>query len=206
MHSQRTYRATVGSDSTICRRWAQETSFGGRGWRGCVMLIGVWPWDLDPLSRRIASTGKRPLACAKRNTPISQMPFARGASKKSTNTSLMAVSESGLNAQADARRESWFCRHETNVITVNGCWPDCRCEPRTRIDAWHETEHMMSPPACRRSAPASPPYPGTQEQVMRNGTYQDQNVCGYRICWMQTRRLYRDRQRVLGLSFRRRER
>ncbi|MHA5812355.1 hypothetical protein ACVSK3_15050, partial [Pseudomonas aeruginosa] len=39
-----------------------------------------------------------------RETPISQMPFARGASKKSTNTSLMAVSESGLNAQADARR------------------------------------------------------------------------------------------------------
>lgn len=37
---------------------------------------------------------------------ISQMPFARGASKKSTNTSLMAVSESGLNAQADALRRS----------------------------------------------------------------------------------------------------
>ena len=30
MHSQRTYRATVRSDSTLCRRWAQETSFGGR--------------------------------------------------------------------------------------------------------------------------------------------------------------------------------
>ena len=30
MHSQQTYRVTVGSDSTSCRRWAQETSFGGR--------------------------------------------------------------------------------------------------------------------------------------------------------------------------------
>ena len=30
MHSQQTYRVTVGSDSTLCRRWAQETSFGGR--------------------------------------------------------------------------------------------------------------------------------------------------------------------------------
>ena len=30
MHSTRTYRATVRSDSTSCRRWAQETSFGGR--------------------------------------------------------------------------------------------------------------------------------------------------------------------------------
>lgn len=30
MHSQRTYRAAVCSDSTSCRRWAQETSFGGR--------------------------------------------------------------------------------------------------------------------------------------------------------------------------------
>ncbi len=100
-----------------------------------------------------------------------QSPFARGASKKSTNTSLMAVSESGLNAQADARRESWFCRHETNVITVNGCWPDCRCEPRTRIDAWHETEHMMSPPACRRSAPARPlPHTATTHNPTRKPT------------------------------------
>ena len=30
MHSQQTYRVTAGSDSTSCRRWAQETSFGGR--------------------------------------------------------------------------------------------------------------------------------------------------------------------------------
>lgn len=30
MHSQQTYRVTVGSDSTLCRRWAQDTSFGGR--------------------------------------------------------------------------------------------------------------------------------------------------------------------------------
>ena len=30
MHSQRTYRATVRSESTLCRSWARETSFGGR--------------------------------------------------------------------------------------------------------------------------------------------------------------------------------
>lgn len=69
MHSQRTYRATVRSDSTSCRRWAQETSFGGRGWRGCVMLIGVWPWDLDPLSRRIDINGKATVGLCKKKHP-----------------------------------------------------------------------------------------------------------------------------------------
>lgn len=39
----------------------------------------------------------------RKNQKISQMRLETGASKKSTNTSLMAVSESGLNAQVDAQ-------------------------------------------------------------------------------------------------------
>lgn len=39
----------------------------------------------------------------RKNQKISQMRLETGASKKSTNTSLMAVSEIGLNAQVDAQ-------------------------------------------------------------------------------------------------------
>lgn len=47
MHSQRTYRATVRSDSTSCRRWAQETSFGGRAGEARDYLTAKGPKGVD---------------------------------------------------------------------------------------------------------------------------------------------------------------
>ena len=47
MHSQRTYRATVRSDSTLCRRWAQETSFGGRAGEARDDLTAKDPMEVD---------------------------------------------------------------------------------------------------------------------------------------------------------------
>ena len=68
MHSQRTYRATVRSDSTPCRRWAQDTSLGGRagearddlkakGWKGVDVKASVdlcnWDFSLLHLGNRV---------------------------------------------------------------------------------------------------------------------------------------------------------